>query len=533
MSGKSGGMEDKRGQKGKGGGEGRQVKRGNEDQEPNNANIKQPKFNFGNNAFAPLGDQMDIEQIDSSDEAVLSGNEAESRKEDPTRRKEDPTRRKEDTSRNGEPTSAKTDLEKNKNLSNIKQILLTSTNNDQRLTTYNPEKIGEAIEEYCGEIEKTDYQTSGSILVTIKHPDQIEKLQACTELPILNIPVKANIAWTTHFTYGKLWAPEFMRDSLQEILQIFEKHGVVAVRKLYNDTKRANQPIYVFTFLGPIPENITIGRGKEYKFEKYYPSPLQCRNCWRLCHMTKLCRSQTLCSKCTSPDHLRDQCDADKLHCINCKGEHEATNRKCPRYLREVEICKITAEYGVSFSKAREIQEESERRQWSQELDSYRDIDLQSTTEFPRLRQKSSQRQPPTSQPSALQPTASQPSTSQYQRLSQNNNKEKSSPFAKVIKKVLGKPTALADPVWKTQTTRTQETLEIPEPTQEQSLLDNITQNLPEIISYAIKIALAKTISDKMQHIIAIGRILGLEEAIVEIIESITNPNSSDGARAV
>merc|ERR1712074_295166 len=106
-----------------------------------------------------------------------------------------------------------------------------------------------------------------------------------------------------------------------------------------------------------------------------------------------------------SPDHLRDQCDADKLHCINCKGEHEASNRKCPRYLREVEICKITAEYGVSFSKAREMQEESERRQWSQ--DSYQEINLQSTTEFPRLRQTSSQRQPPTSQPSALQPTAS------------------------------------------------------------------------------------------------------------------------------
>ena len=318
MSGKSGGMEDKRGQKGKGGGEGRQVKRGNEDQEPNNANIKQPKFNFGNNAFAPLGDQMDIEQIDSSDEAVLSGNEAASRKEDPTRRKEDPTRRKEDptrrkedTSRNEEPKSAKTDLEKNKNLSNIKQILLTSTDNDQMLTTYNPIRIEEAIEEVCGEIEKTDYQNSGSILVTITNPAQIEKLEKCKLLPILNIPIKANIAWTTHFTYGKIWAPEFMRDSLQEILQIFEKHGVVAVRKLYNDEKRAHLPNYVFTFLGPIPESVTIGRRKEYRFEKYYPSPLQCRNCWRLGHMTKLCRSMTLCSKCTSPDHLRDKCNAN------------------------------------------------------------------------------------------------------------------------------------------------------------------------------------------------------------------------------
>ena len=219
-----------------------------------------------------------------------------------------------------------------------------------------------------------------------------------------------------------------------------------------------------------------------------------------------------------------------KLHCINCKGEHEASDRKCPRYLREKEICKITADYGVSFSKAREMLEERERRQFSQEFDSYPEINLQSTREFPRLRYKSSQ--PSTSQPSISQPLTSQPSMSQRLRLSQNNIKERTSPFAKVIKKVLGKPTASADPVCETQTIRPRN-LETPEPTQEQSLLDNITENLPEIISYAIKIALAKSISDKMQHIISIGRILGLEEAIIEIIESITDPNPSDGAHAV
>ena len=557
-------QEDKRGLKNKGGN-----KRSNEElPEGATQSSKQAKINHGDNSFAAIGDQMDIVPVDSSDETVLSEPEnCIGRREDS--RKEDPTRRKEDATRNEEPTSAKINLETNKNLEKIKQLLLTSIDNDRKLTTYSPIKIEEAIHQVCGEVELIDYQKSGSILVIIKHHSQIQELRACKELPILKIPIQVNIAWTTHFTYGKLWAPEFMRDSLQEILEYFEKFGVVAVRKLYNDLKRAHQPYYVFTFLGPIPDKITLGRHKEYRFENYYPNPLQCRNCWRLGHMTKTCKSSTLCSKCTSPEHHRNQCTAEKLMCINCKGEHEASDRKkeCPKYLREKEICKIVGEQGVGFPKAREILQEKERR------DSHHEVDVESHHQFPRLPQprRPTQSQSNIQSQSNFQPQSNFQSQGNFQSQSNNitptnfqsqisfqpqpyfqpqtysqqpqqPNDERTQPFARILRRTIGNQqsqsyqiTAPATTSPKTNSTHSEARNSTPtnqaqEEEYEASIINSLTKNLPEILLYLVKIALANTTTDRIAHLIAIGRIIGLESTISEIINSISSSSSSDGS---
>ena len=55
----------------------------------------------------------------------------------------------------------------------INQILVTSTDSSRKLTTYNPMKIKLGIEQICnGPVTNTEYQRSGSILVTIKSKNQ-------------------------------------------------------------------------------------------------------------------------------------------------------------------------------------------------------------------------------------------------------------------------------------------------------------------------------------------------------------------------
>ena len=39
--------------------------------------------------------------------------------------------------------------------------------------------------------------------------------------------------------------------------------------------------------------------------------------------------------------------------CINFKGDHEATDSICPKYQSEKDICRLTAEKGISFTEAR------------------------------------------------------------------------------------------------------------------------------------------------------------------------------------
>lgn len=61
----------------------------------------------------------------------------------------------------------------------------------------------------------------------------------------------------------------------------------------------------------------------------------QCYNCYRFGHMAKVCRSVKLCEHCGNQkeDGDHDLCKQNPK-CLNCKGDHSATLRTCPKYLR-------------------------------------------------------------------------------------------------------------------------------------------------------------------------------------------------------
>ena len=258
------------------------------------------------------------------------------------------------TSTNSSNNTAKLNLDNLTELpDNINQIILASTDTEHKLTTYNPEKIRRGIGEICGEVLNAEYLKSGNILVTVKTKNQLNLLKAANLFPILNLPIIAKIAWTHQFTYGKLWAPELGRDSLEEILDLFKDQNVIAVRKLFADPNRSHLPLYVFTFLGPLPSEIKLGY-QIIKLDKYIPSPLVCKNCWRFGHSARACRSKSTCSKCSSTSHLVDQCN-NTPKCTNCKANHASNDKSCPTYNLEKEVCSLTATHGISFIEARAI----------------------------------------------------------------------------------------------------------------------------------------------------------------------------------
>ena len=118
-----------------------------------------------------------------------------------------------------------------------------------------------------------------------------------------------------------------------------------------------------------------------YVVDKYYPTPLQCRKCFRLGHSTTTCKSKSLCSNCSSPDHVKNDCQ-NRQNCINCRGAHASTSDQCPRYMNEKDICYVTAEKGVSFSEARKIVENDIRANLSQQQAM---PTISSTQTFPKL----------------------------------------------------------------------------------------------------------------------------------------------------
>ena len=238
--------------------------------------------------------------------------------------------------------------------SDIKQIYMVSTDSQRKLTACNPIKLKTEIDSICGPVEELSYQRNGSLLITVANNLQINNIIKAENLPSLNISIKSTIAWNHKFTYGKIYAPELLEDSLAEILDMLSCHRVVAVRKLFNDSNRQHIPLYVLTFLGQIPPSMKVGYVK-YKIDKYYPSPLRCKKCWRFGHTKNNCRNKETCSYCSSTNHIASQCDAEAPKCINCRDTHESLSNNCSFLTAEREICSVTADRGISFKEARAL----------------------------------------------------------------------------------------------------------------------------------------------------------------------------------
>ncbi|GFS16309.1 nucleic-acid-binding protein from mobile element jockey [Elysia marginata] len=74
---------------------------------------------------------------------------------------------------------------------------------------------------------------------------------------------------------------------------------------------------------------------------------MRCFRRHRFGHGRDRCRRNIdLCVKCGEPGHRGKEC-------INCKGEHPASSKNCPKYLEEQAILRYRALNGGTFGQAR------------------------------------------------------------------------------------------------------------------------------------------------------------------------------------
>ena len=125
-----------------------------------------------------------------------------------------------------------------------------------------------------------------------------------------------------------------------------------------NDPRKAHKSLFVFTFIGQVPNKIVLVYILR-RLTTFYPTPERCNNCHRLKHRTNRCRIKATCSYCISTQHNRTQCTADAPKYMNCYGVHESTSRIRPKFQYEKNVCTLTTEQGISFVEAR-TQKESE-----------------------------------------------------------------------------------------------------------------------------------------------------------------------------
>ena len=293
------------------------------------------------------------------------------------------------------PTTAKLDLNSEEQLQSIpastRSIYITSTSENYNVARLNPFKVAKAIDDLCGSVERVEHKKSGSLLVTTKTNEQVRKILQAKVFSEDSIPIKTTIAWASHLSYGRVYAPEFLESSLADLLNMLKPCNVVGVRKLYQDPSRSHTPLYVLTFLSrDCPDKIKTGYSS-LKVDPYYQSPMRCSKCCRWDHSSLYCKSVQICNKCGSKGHKQAECSSVSTKCVNCQGEHLATSKACPAFLNAKEICRVMSLQRVSYNEARQ-QVKAARQRDSTTTPNYSQPSSSnsysySQREFPRLHQ--------------------------------------------------------------------------------------------------------------------------------------------------
>ncbi|XP_056009963.1 uncharacterized protein LOC130051670 [Ostrea edulis] len=102
-----------------------------------------------------------------------------------------------------------------------------------------------------------------------------------------------------------------------------------------------------------LPANIKVGF-YQMKIEMFVPNPLRCFKCQRFGHGQTNCKCSEACFRCGEEGHDGKGCPKEHK-CKNCKGDHMASSKQCPIWIKEKEIQKIKAEKRITYHEAKKL----------------------------------------------------------------------------------------------------------------------------------------------------------------------------------
>ena len=198
---------------------------------------------------------------------------------------------------------------------------------------------------------------SGTFLVDCANKEASERLKNINDPHILHVPIKISNHPTLNSSKGVIKCPELKGFSENEIKQELVNMGLGVIDvhrvKITKDSDRIETNTLFLTFATPSPpKSIKVGYLR-VPVTPFVPSPLRCFRCQRYGHSSKTCNSPEICRNCGQEKH-DEECTLP-TKCANCKESHPANSKKCPTWIKEVQIQKVRTERKCSFSEARRL----------------------------------------------------------------------------------------------------------------------------------------------------------------------------------
>ena len=235
-------------------------------------------------------------------------------------------------------------------------LVIESNDQNRPVTSLSPFVIDKTIKACAGSVKQVKKLRSGVLLIEVdnkKHAENLLKLKL-----ILDLSVSVSAHRTLNTCKGVVRSYDLAKNDEAESLRELNSQGVTELRPIHfnknGKKERSNTTIITFS-LPSVPQYLTMGYLK-VKVEKYYPTPLRCFNCQRFGHHRAACKHEAVCALCGMTSHGDSACTTPKS-CINCKGNHAAYEKACPRWQNETAIVKEKTAKNVSFEEARKLVE--------------------------------------------------------------------------------------------------------------------------------------------------------------------------------
>lgn len=238
---------------------------------------------------------------------------------------------------------------------------VTIAKTEGSLEDHNIFLVTKSVEAY-GSIEKAwSNRRDGSVTFALKEKYAKRVLESMKTLAD-GTPITIKLDTRLNTSRAVVVCKQLAGIDAKDIETELKDQHVISVRhisKLNADKTRSNTGVVILTFSKPTPpERIRIGYRSCYT-ETYYPRPMQCYRCYEFQHISKNCKNTERCRVCSKEAHTEEETCSKEYLCINCKGNHSPTNKKCKIYVMEKQIVTAKIDKNISFQAARRLIEKA------------------------------------------------------------------------------------------------------------------------------------------------------------------------------